>query len=145
MSGPLKNDLALFKRDPGVTLTQWLYEELRRAILDGRLRRGTRIPATRGIATEYGVSRRIVVNVFDQLRDEGYLTAKIGAGTRVSESVPEDFLAASPARRRRAAKLATEGEFYRRPVPAVSGHRAGLERISRRLVGAARGTLRARR
>ena len=117
MSGPLKNELALFKRDPGVTLTQWLYEELRRAILDGRLRRGAMIPATRGIAIEYGVSRRIVVNVFDQLRDEGYLVAKIGAGTRVSESVPEDFLAASPMRRRRPAKTANAAsEFYRRPI-----------------------------
>src|SRR5580704_10486901 len=96
----MTNELALFKRHPGVTLTHWLYDELRRAILDGRLRRGAALPATRKLAAEYGVSRRIVVNVFQQLRDEGYVVARTGAGTQVSESVPEDFLAASPKRKR---------------------------------------------
>lgn len=104
------------ERRPGATLTQWLYEELRRAILEGRLRRGSQIPASRDLAKQYAVSRRIVVNVFDQLRDEGYLDARAGAGTRVSDSVPEDFLAAAPARRQRSRVPAAEDPFYRRPV-----------------------------
>jgi GntR family transcriptional regulator/MocR family aminotransferase len=114
-------DLALDERPPGTTLTQWLYEELRRAILDGRLRRGANIPPTRHLAGQYSVSRRIVVNVFDQLRDEGYLDARVGAGTRVSENVPEDYLASSArpqlARTKptRPADPAPE-PFYRRPV-----------------------------
>jgi len=51
-------EIAIGDRSPGCTLTQWLYEELRFAILSGRLKRGARIPATRSIAVQYGISRR---------------------------------------------------------------------------------------
>jgi GntR family transcriptional regulator/MocR family aminotransferase len=85
--------LSLPSRKPGTTITQWLYEELRRAMLDGRLRRGASLPTTRSLAAEYGISRRIVVEVFERLRDEGYLHARVGVGTRVSENLPEDHLA----------------------------------------------------
>jgi GntR family transcriptional regulator/MocR family aminotransferase len=96
-------------RRPGTTLTQWLYEELRRAILDGRLRRGASVPTTRSLASEYGISRRIVVDVFERLRDEGYLQARVGSGTRVSENVPEDFLvAASSGSRKKRGSVAVE-------------------------------------
>jgi len=94
--------LVLSPRTQGTTLTQWLYAELRRAILDGRLRRGAAVPPTRSLAAAYGVSRRVVVNVFDQLREEGYLEARVGSGTRVSENVPEDYLLnAAPSARKK--------------------------------------------
>jgi GntR family transcriptional regulator / MocR family aminotransferase len=109
-------DLVLSPRSPNVTITHWLYEELRRAVLDGRLGRGAAIPPTRSLASDYGVSRRIVVNVFDQLRDEGYLTAKVGAGTRVSDNIPEDFLAPSRPKRQQATDPAGIDVFYRRPI-----------------------------
>lgn len=96
-------ELMLGSRPPGMNLTQWLYAEIRQAILDGRLRRGALIPPSRRLASQYKVSRRIVVNVFDQLRDEGYLTALTGAGTRVNGDIPEDFLAATAAVRERLA------------------------------------------
>jgi GntR family transcriptional regulator/MocR family aminotransferase len=101
--------LVLPPRKPGATITQWLYDELRRAILDGRLLRGASVPTTRFLAAEYGISRRIVVGVFDRLRDEGYLQARVGAGTRVSENVPEDYLvAATSASRKRRRKTPPE-------------------------------------
>jgi len=112
----LTGDLLLRPREPGITITQWLYEELRHAILDGRLRRGAAIPPTRSLAAEYGVSRRIVVNVFEQLRDEGYLEAQVGAGTRVSERVPEDFLAAT--QRAKPLRAAVDGGDAAHPRPA---------------------------
>jgi GntR family transcriptional regulator / MocR family aminotransferase len=59
--------LALHERAPDTTLTRWLYQELRRAILDRRLPPGTRLPATRDFALQYGVSRGTVVTVFEQL------------------------------------------------------------------------------
>jgi GntR family transcriptional regulator/MocR family aminotransferase len=94
--------LVLSPRTQGTTLTQWLYAELRGAILDGRLRRGAAVPPTRSLAAAYGVSRRVVVNVFDQLREEGYLEARVGSGTRVSENVPEDYLLnAAPSARKK--------------------------------------------
>src|SRR5690348_4806126 len=66
-------ELALGPRPPDTTLTRWLYDELRGAMLTGRLKRGMRLPATRDFAGQHGMSRRVVVNVFEQLQSEGYL------------------------------------------------------------------------
>jgi GntR family transcriptional regulator/MocR family aminotransferase len=84
--------IALGNRRPGATLTQWLYEEFRSAILSGRLPRGARLPATRELAAQYRLSRRTAVTVFEQLREEGYTESRTGAGTMVSNTLPEDFL-----------------------------------------------------
>jgi len=84
--------LALHERAPGTTLTRWLYQELRRAILDRRLPPGTRLPATRDFALQYGVSRGTVVTVFEQLQAEGYLIGRVGAGTRINERLSQDVL-----------------------------------------------------
>lgn len=82
--------LALDERPPHTTLTRWLYEELRRAILDRRLPHGTRLPATRDFAVQYGISRGTVVTVFEQLQAEGYLNGRAGAGTRVNARLLRD-------------------------------------------------------
>jgi len=84
--------LALHERAPDTTLTRWLYQELRRAILDRRLPPGTRLPATRDFALQYGVSRGTVVTVFEQLQAEGYLIGRAGAGTRINELLSQDVL-----------------------------------------------------
>ena len=73
-------ELALGPRPPDTTLTRWLYDELRRAMLTGRLKRGMRLPATRDFAGQHGISRRVVVNVFEQLRTEGYLVSRCRFG-----------------------------------------------------------------
>lgn len=78
-------ELALENRPSGVGLGHWLYEECRRGILDGRLSPGTRLPATRDLAHQYGISRGTVVTVFEQLQTEGYIVGRPGAGTRVNE------------------------------------------------------------
>jgi GntR family transcriptional regulator/MocR family aminotransferase len=70
--------LALHERAPDTTLTRWLYQELRRAILECRLPPGTRLPATRDFAVQYGISRGTVVTVFEQLQAEGYLIGGSG-------------------------------------------------------------------
>ncbi len=82
-------DLTLNERPAHVPLTRWLHEELRDAILDGRLRPGTRLPATRDFARQYGVSRGTAVTAFEQLQAEGYLRGLVGAGTFVDERLPE--------------------------------------------------------
>jgi len=74
-------ELALSKRPRHTTLTRWLYEEMRRAILDHRLLPGTRLPATRDFARHYNISRGTVVTAFEQLQVEGYLSGRVGAGT----------------------------------------------------------------
>jgi len=84
-------ELPLRSRSADTTLTDWLYAELRAAILDGRLKRGVRLPSTRDLSLQHSVSRGIAMLVIEQLRDEGYLTSKTGAGTWVNEKLPDDL------------------------------------------------------
>src|SRR5271155_6011943 len=84
-------DLALGPRLNKLPLTRWLYEELRRAILERRLPPGTRLPPTRDLAAQFRVSRGVVVTAFDQLQAEGYLKARVGAGTHVRAALPENI------------------------------------------------------
>jgi GntR family transcriptional regulator / MocR family aminotransferase len=81
-------ELTVQDRPPGMTRVHWLAEELRHAVLEGRLRPGTRLPATRELARAYGLSRGTVVAAFDQLTVAGYVRSRIGSGTWVAERVP---------------------------------------------------------
>lgn len=76
-------------RDP---LHRQLYGAIRTAIVSGRLPAGSRLPSTRALAAETGVSRVTVAAAFDQLRAEGYVEARTGAGTFVREGLPDDAL-----------------------------------------------------
>jgi GntR family transcriptional regulator/MocR family aminotransferase len=78
-------ELTLNARQPHQTLTSWLYAELRGAILEGRLGPGTRLPASRDFASQYGLSRGTVVSAFERLQSEGYTSCRIGVGTWVNQ------------------------------------------------------------
>jgi GntR family transcriptional regulator/MocR family aminotransferase len=87
-----------------------LADGLRTAIRTGRLAPHTRMPSTRVLATDLGVSRRLVVDAYSQLAAEGFLLSRHGSGTKVATvetaSVPRhneqarrydvDFLPGSP-------------------------------------------------
>ncbi len=62
-----------------------LVEALREAILSGRLPAGARLPASRQLAAQYGLSRGTVVAAYEELIGEGYCVARVGAGTFVKE------------------------------------------------------------
>jgi GntR family transcriptional regulator/MocR family aminotransferase len=64
-----------------------LHQQLRTAILDGRLQPGVRLPSTRALAAEHGVSRNTTVAAYELLLSEGYLSARRGSGTTVAESL----------------------------------------------------------
>src|SRR5215470_11786396 len=64
-------------------LTGWLAGAIRAAIMDGRLRAGTPLPATRLLAGDLSVSRGVIVEAYQRLADEGLVSARPGAGTRV--------------------------------------------------------------
>ncbi|MBD9726132.1 PLP-dependent aminotransferase family protein [Streptomyces caniscabiei] len=64
-----------------------LQAALREAIRSGRLARGTRLPASRELAADLGVSRGLVTEAYEQLVAEGYLRSGRGAGTWVSAAV----------------------------------------------------------
>jgi GntR family transcriptional regulator / MocR family aminotransferase len=86
-------------RAPGTPATRWLYAALRAGILEGRLRPGARLPATRELARHYGLSRGTIVGAFEQLKSEGYVEASVGSGTYVMRVIPDRFLeVARPAR-----------------------------------------------
>lgn len=69
-----------------------IYKELRRAIVLGRLKPGSRLPSTRELASDLGVSRNTVMQAFAQLDSEGYLKAAIGSGTYVASALPDAML-----------------------------------------------------
>jgi GntR family transcriptional regulator/MocR family aminotransferase len=99
-------ELTLDPRSPRQTLAAWLYAELRSAILEGRLGPGTRLPASRDFARLHRIARGTVVSVFERLRTEGYLSARVGSGTWVNARVktnesPRPRLAIPPAYIRR--------------------------------------------
>jgi GntR family transcriptional regulator/MocR family aminotransferase len=68
---------------PARGLTGWLADAIRVAIMDGRLRAGAPLPATRLLAGDLGVSRGLVVEVYQRLADEGLVSGRPGTGTRV--------------------------------------------------------------
>jgi GntR family transcriptional regulator/MocR family aminotransferase len=92
-------------------LHRQLYEQLRAAILAGRLKPGTRLPSTRAFAAELRVSRNTVVEAFDQLIAEGYIVGKRGSGTFVHQLLAE---ARAPTSARRANVRATPDVLSKR-------------------------------
>jgi len=78
-------------------LHRQIYDAFRAAIVDGRLRAGQRVPSTRVLAREIGVSRFPVLNAYAQLLAEGYLESRLGAGTVISGSLPEQMTTSGPA------------------------------------------------
>lgn len=84
--------LTLPPRDSATPAYRWLYSALRTEILEGRLRPGTQVPATRDLARQYGLSRGTIVSAFEQLKAEGYVEGSVGSGTYVSKVLPDDLL-----------------------------------------------------
>src|SRR6202453_3386573 len=79
-----------------IPLYSQLYEWFRRAILDGQLRPGQRVPSSRSLAAELKISRIPVSSAYEQLHAEGYFETFVGAGTCVARSIPDDALKPAP-------------------------------------------------
>ena len=77
--------LALDRTAPR-SLRSQLEDGLRETVRSGRLPARSRLPATRVLAADLGVSRRLVVDAYAQLLAEGYLLARRGAGTFVADT-----------------------------------------------------------
>ncbi|WP_315919826.1 PLP-dependent aminotransferase family protein [Mesorhizobium sp. SP-1A] len=65
-----------------------IQDRLRLAILEGHLRAGTRLPASRVLADELEISRPTIVRVLENLKSEGYLETRQGSGTFVASDLP---------------------------------------------------------
>lgn len=79
-------------RSSATALYRQLYDQLRDAILSGRLPPGTRLPSTRELADDLDLARNTVLNAFEQLYAESYLERRVGDGTYVSPQLPDDLL-----------------------------------------------------
>ncbi|MBT2118038.1 PLP-dependent aminotransferase family protein [Dyella sp. LX-66] len=105
----------------GVPIYQQLSEWFRRAIADGQLRPGQRVPSTRSLATELRVSRLPVLSAYEQLLAEGYLQSFVGAGTCVARSIPTAAL--KPARPRLSVVPVARQQANRRVAQRVAAMR----------------------
>jgi GntR family transcriptional regulator / MocR family aminotransferase len=73
-------------------LYQQLYAHLRASILSGKLKGGTKLPSSRTLADELGLSRNTVRTTYAQLMAEGYLESLTGGGTFVARVLPDSLL-----------------------------------------------------
>jgi GntR family transcriptional regulator/MocR family aminotransferase len=76
-------------------LQDQLLAALRKLILERALLPGQRVPSSRALAQQLGVSRNTVLAAFDQLQSEGYFAGTRGSGTYVAPTLPEQFLKVS--------------------------------------------------
>jgi GntR family transcriptional regulator/MocR family aminotransferase len=115
------------------SIHQQIEGKLRAAIVSGRLPADTRLPSTRIFASEIGVSRNTVLQVFEALTEEGLLTSRLGAGTfvaKLTDDGPTGLFAnehrkpeyggypfRSLSRRGKSLVASATGEFSERPTP----------------------------
>ncbi|MBS0219738.1 MAG: PLP-dependent aminotransferase family protein [Proteobacteria bacterium] len=86
---PLGITLDPAAREP---LHRQIGEQIRRAILEGRLSPGLKLPSSRLMATELACARGTVLMAMDQLVAEGYLVAQAGSGLSVAANLPDEML-----------------------------------------------------
>jgi len=108
-----------------------LYEQIRAAILAGRLSPGTRLPSSRGLAAELGVSRNTVLAAFDMLLQEGYTESGVGSGTRVSAVLPEALLTAHDAPEARRSARVPKGDVEPLRISSLAENLAPMRQRTR--------------
>jgi GntR family transcriptional regulator/MocR family aminotransferase len=115
-----KNEISFIlpKPDSDIPIYRQIYETIRRGILSGEFGSQARLPASRLLAKQLGVSRMTVINAYEQLFAEGYLSGKPGSGTFVAAQLPEEFL----------------------QIPKAADAKTGVEPPKRRLSFSAYGT-----
>jgi GntR family transcriptional regulator/MocR family aminotransferase len=97
VAGAVAPIIEINKKAPPALYSQ-VYDAYRKAIVDGSLRPGQRVPSTRVLASELGISRIPVLNAYAQLLAEGYFQSRVGAGTVVSKSLPDQAPVLEPNR-----------------------------------------------
>ena len=80
-------------RSEDVPAYQQIHEQIRRLILERRLAGGRRLPSSRALAEQLGVSRTTATAAYDELAAEGYVQSRRGAGVYVAADLPDDYLA----------------------------------------------------
>ncbi len=86
-------------RDSAIPLYLQVAEEIRQAILQGRLKPEQKLPSSRTLAELLGISRITVTQSYEQLTSKGYLETQPGSGTYVCSQLPDDWLQTQPKER----------------------------------------------
>ncbi len=94
---PLWGSLSL-DREGERSLQAQVVAYFRAAIVEGRMRRGLRLPSSRQLACDHAISRTTAVEAYERLIAEGYLVSRPGSGIFVAERIPEDFTPEGAAR-----------------------------------------------
>lgn len=89
LSELLLTEIARLSMHEKLPLHRQLYEALRRAILDGKLSAGDRLPSSRELTHDLNLSRNTVMAALNQLAVEGYLVSRVGSGTFINDRVPK--------------------------------------------------------
>lgn len=89
VQGALLSSIQLDRNSP-ITLFQQLDKAMRKLILDGTVAANQRLPSSRQLADDLGVSRITVKNVYEQLIAEGYVYSKSGSGTFAAENLKRE-------------------------------------------------------
>src|SRR6185503_750486 len=84
--------------DSGHTLQQQLYSSIRGSIVEGRFGADGRLPSTRSLSAELGISRTTVLLAFEQLHAEGYIVPRRGSGNYIARALPDPVSCLRPGR-----------------------------------------------
>lgn len=116
--------------DGNGSLYRQLVRALKASMANGRLPKGTRLPASRDLAVSLGLSRATVVAAYEQLRTEGLITGRVGAGSFVSTpatatvasrtTVPRIAMDPQSAFSRRARQVHDHASIPGKPRPGVA-------------------------
>ncbi len=107
------------------------YRSLRQAILSGALPPGGRLPSTRALARDAGLSRNTVLEAYAQLVAEGYAEGRAGSGTYVADALPEEALHAETVRAARSSEPARGSRRTSAPAAGQRRPSAWLARLRR--------------
>ncbi len=107
-------------RSAASPLFRQLYAAVKEAVLRGALSPGMQLPPTRELCRLMGVSRQTVLNAWDQLMAEGYLSGTVGKGTFIGSQLPVGARASPPRGLMR--PLSARGEDYARAMKYVGFH-----------------------
>src|SRR5215467_925797 len=106
-------------------LYQQVYRGLRSEIVARGVAPGARLPSTRALAADLGVSRNVAILAYEQLLGEGYAQARTGSGTIVAPTLPDDWGATGvAAESSRASAAHVEPRLARAGTRAVAVARA---------------------
>ena len=106
---------------PGEPVLRCVEGQVRRAICEGALGAGSRLPSSRQLAGRLGVARATVVGAYEQLRAEGYVESRAGAGTFVAADLADLTLRRRPSPPVADPPSLAEGALDFGPVPPILG------------------------